>query len=155
MAFSWFRLATGAEVPAWHEERMARDELPVLILFDGWASLFRERVVPWRISLAEKGRAQLEYEVLPAFVAGRRWYGGKSEAIKRVALQDSVEWAQGGSDGRSRWRIETGSGEAQTYFLPLTLAWEDGSEEQPRGLAPLSVVEPAGPGGRDGRCIRR
>jgi maltose alpha-D-glucosyltransferase/alpha-amylase len=52
--FLWFRLATGAEMPAWHEERTARDELPVLILFDGWASLFRERVVPWRISLAEK-----------------------------------------------------------------------------------------------------
>ncbi|MBK7474360.1 MAG: maltose alpha-D-glucosyltransferase [Betaproteobacteria bacterium] len=139
--FLWFRLATGEEVPAWHEERLAREELPVLILFDGWASLFRERVVPWRIALAEKGRAQLEYEVLPAFVAGRRWYGGKGEAIKRVALQDSVEWAEGGST----WlialaRIETGTGEAQTYFLPLTLAWEDDNEERPRGLAPLSVA---------------
>ncbi len=41
--------------PAWHEERLPRDELPVLVLFDGWASLFRDRVVPWRIAHVGKG----------------------------------------------------------------------------------------------------
>ena len=140
--FLWFRLATGADVPVWHEERGARDELPVLVLFDGWASLFRDRVVPWRIALAEKGRAQLEREVLPAFVAGRRWYAGKGDAIKRVALLDTVEWQPAGA----AWlvalaRIESERGEAQVYFLPLTLAWDDGSEDQPHGLAPLSVAK--------------
>ena len=58
--FYWFRLATDVPVPSWHEERLAREDLAVLILFDGWMSFFRERVVPWRIAMAEKVRAQLE-----------------------------------------------------------------------------------------------
>ena len=33
-----------------------REELPVIVLFDGWNSLFRDRVVPWRIGMAEKVR---------------------------------------------------------------------------------------------------
>ena len=64
--FYWFRLALDADVPHWHEERLAREDLPMLVLFDGWTSFFRERVVPWRIRMAEKTRAQLENEVLRA-----------------------------------------------------------------------------------------
>ncbi|MEO8752061.1 MAG: maltose alpha-D-glucosyltransferase, partial [Casimicrobiaceae bacterium] len=140
--FLWFRLAIGADVPVWHEERVARDELPVLVLFDGWASLFRDRVVPWRISLAEKTRSQFELDVLPEFVATRRWFAGKDESVRRVALVDTVEWRQ----ADRVWLvaladIELESGAAQTYFLPLTLAWDDGSEEQLRTLAPLSVAK--------------
>ncbi len=139
--FLWFQLAVGAEVPEWHEERLARDELPVLVLFDGWASLFRDRVVPWRISLAEKARAQLERDVLPAFVAGRRWYAAKGEPVAKVTLIDSAEWKL---DGHA-WlvalaRVEGASGQAQNYFLPLSLVWDDGNEEQLRTLAPLTVA---------------
>jgi maltose alpha-D-glucosyltransferase/alpha-amylase len=140
--FLWFRLAAGKDVPAWHEERLARDELPVLVLFDGWASLFRDRVVPWRIALADKVRGQLEREVLPSFVAGRRWYATKGETLRRVALADHVEWQQ----GERSWLVtivdaERESGERQTYLLPLALAWEDGSEDQMRALAPLTIAK--------------
>jgi maltose alpha-D-glucosyltransferase/alpha-amylase len=58
--FYWFRLAADVEAPSWHEERLAPEDLPVLVLFDGWASFFRDRVVPWRIGMAEKARAHLE-----------------------------------------------------------------------------------------------
>jgi maltose alpha-D-glucosyltransferase/alpha-amylase len=140
--FLWFRLAAGGEVPAWHEERLARDELPVLVLFDGWASLFRDRVVPWRIAMSEKVRAQLEREALPAFVAGCRWYAAKGSAIGAVTLADHVEWQR----GEKSWlitiaRIGRDPRDAQTYFLPLTLAWEDADEERMRTLAPLTVAK--------------
>jgi maltose alpha-D-glucosyltransferase/alpha-amylase len=139
--FLWFRLAAGADVPAWHEDRLPRDELPVLVLFDGWASLFRDRVVPWRIALAEKGRAQFEGEVLPQFVAGRRWYAAKGEPVKRAALVDHLEWQQGGR----AWlialaRVEGTSSDPQTYFLPLMLAWEP-DDEHLRTLLPLTVAK--------------
>ncbi len=139
--FLWFRLVTDADVPSWHEERLPREELPVLVLFDGWSSLFRDRVVPWRISLAEKGRAQLESEVLPAFVAGRRWYAAKGDPISHVSLIDHVEWRK----ADRAWlialaRVESETGDPQDYFLPLTLAWDDGAEEPPRALAPLTVA---------------
>ena len=78
--FYWFRLATDAEVPHWHEERLVRDDLPVLVLFDGWSSLFRDRVVPWRIAMAERvTRSQFEREVLPRYLESQRWYAAKGE----------------------------------------------------------------------------
>ena len=49
----------------------------MLVLFDGWTSFFRDRVVPWRIGMAEKLRAQLETEVLPRYLAAQRWYGAQ------------------------------------------------------------------------------
>src|SRR5262249_62191890 len=69
--FLWFRLAPAESAPAWREEQLPRDELPTLVLFDGWASLFRDRVVPWRIKMSENVRKHLQNEALPAFVAGR------------------------------------------------------------------------------------
>jgi maltose alpha-D-glucosyltransferase/alpha-amylase len=140
--FLWFRLAPAESAPAWREELLPRDELPVLVLFDGWASLFRDRVVPWRIKMSEKVRAQLETEALPAFIAGRRWYAAKSEAIRRVEIADHVEWKP---DDRS-WlvtlaRVESTSGETQTYFLPFTLAWEDSDEAQVNALSSFTIAK--------------
>src|SRR6202008_1113844 len=57
--FYWFRLATDVQVPSWHEERLVRDDLPVLVLFDGWTSLFRDRVLPRRLPMAERARTPL------------------------------------------------------------------------------------------------
>jgi maltose alpha-D-glucosyltransferase/alpha-amylase len=138
--FFWFRLAAGEEAPAWHEERIARDEAPTLVLFDGWHSLFRERVVPWRIAMADNVRLQLETLVLPRFVAAQRWYGG-GDAPSRVALFDHAEW----SDGRGDWLValcDIGDGAAppQLCFLPLSLIWEDGNEERLRAIAPATAA---------------
>jgi len=111
------------------------------VLFDGWASLFRDRVVPWRISLSEKVRNQLEGEVLPAFVAGRRWYAAKSESIRRVEIADHVEWK---AADRS-WlvtlaRVVSTGGEA-TYFLPLTLAWDEHDEALLGALSSYTIAK--------------
>jgi maltose alpha-D-glucosyltransferase / alpha-amylase len=141
-AFLWFRLAPAQQVPSGREEQVSPQELPVLVLFDGWASLFRDRVVPWRIGMSEKVRHQLESDVLPAFVAGRRWYASKSEVVRRVEIADHVEWKP-----RERsWlmtlvRIEAASGEAQAYFLPLALAWEDFDESLLRTLLPFAIAK--------------
>ena len=139
-AFLWFRLASAQQVPG-HNEQVTYQELPVLVLFDGWASLFRDRVVPWRIGMSEKVRNQLETDALPAFVAGRRWYAAKSQAIRRVEIADHVEWKP-----RNRtWlvaimRVET-EAEGQAYFMPLTLAWEDFDEPLMRALSPFAVAK--------------
>ena len=139
--FLWFRLASDAEVPTWHEERLPSRELPMLVLFDGWASLFRDRVVPWRIALAEKGRAQLEREVLPEFITERRWYAAKGEPVVRVALADHVEWQQGTHSWLvSLAEVEREGGDPQTYFLPLMLAWEP-DDERAAALLPLAVAK--------------
>ncbi|TMI02287.1 MAG: hypothetical protein E6H46_11000, partial [Betaproteobacteria bacterium] len=140
--FLWFRLAAAENAPAWREELLPREELPVLVLFDGWASLFRDRVVPWRISLSEKVREQLEGEVLPEFIAGRRWYAAKSEPVRRVEIADHVEW----KPGDRSWlvalaRVQGTSDETQTYFLPLTLAWEDVDEGLVNALGSFTIAK--------------
>jgi maltose alpha-D-glucosyltransferase / alpha-amylase len=138
--FYWFRLATDVEVPHWHEERMAPEERPVLVLFDGWTSFFRDRVVPWRIRMAEKLRAQLEIDTLPRYIATQRWYAAKGGPIKRAALNDWVLWEQ----GQSSWlltllQVETAAGES-AYFLPMALAWGDSDDETLHALAAATLA---------------
>ena len=93
--FYWFRLTTDAEAPAWHEQIPSIDERPVLVLFDGWSSLFRDRVVPWRIAMAEKTRAQFETDALPRFIETQRWYAAKGTPIERARIVDHVVWQEG------------------------------------------------------------
>ena len=140
-SFYWFRLATDVAIPSWHEERSMPEDLPIVVLFDGWTSFFRDRVVPWRIGLAEKTRAQLEQEVLPRYVQSQRWYAAKGEAVKAVRLDDHTLWdAPGGT-----WMISTfhteGTTESARYFLPLGLAWEDTDEECVRALRPVTIAK--------------
>src|SRR5581483_4339057 len=141
--FLWFRLQRNEDVRSWHDERTLREELPVLVLFDGWNSLYRDRVVPWRIAMAEKIRAQLERALLPPYLAAQRWYGGKGAVLKRVALQESLEWPY--RDDAS-WLIATFTAEreggaTQMYFVPLALAWEEVEEERYRALLPAGIAK--------------
>ena len=138
--FYWFRLTADVEVPSWHEERLATEERPVLVLFDGWTSFFRDRVVPWRIRMAEKLRAQFETETLPRYIAAQRWYAGKGDPIKRAALNDWALWEQ----DQSSWlitllQVDAASGES-VYFLPMALAWGDADDEHVRALAAATLA---------------
>ncbi|MGQ0751557.1 MAG: maltose alpha-D-glucosyltransferase [Betaproteobacteria bacterium] len=138
--FYWFRLAADVEAPSWHEERLAPEDLPVLILFDGWTSFFRDRVVPWRIGLAEKTRAQLETVALPRYLEAQRWYAAKGEKAQRATLSDYVLWEAGEQCLLALMSVQSGS-ERTTYFLPLSLAWEDRDEDRMRALAPATVAK--------------
>jgi maltose alpha-D-glucosyltransferase/alpha-amylase len=132
--FYWFRLASDVETPDWHEALVAREELPMLVLFDGWLSFFRDRVVPWRIGMAQKAREQFEQDILPRFIEGRRWFAQKGEKVKRARLIDhgllergERSWLVGQFD------VEAGA-ETVRYFIPLSLAWEEAEEARVRGL---------------------
>ncbi|HSC98125.1 MAG TPA: alpha-glucosidase C-terminal domain-containing protein, partial [Casimicrobiaceae bacterium] len=140
--FLWFRLMPGDQLPSSREEHVPREELPVLVLFDGFASLFRERVVPWRIGMSEKVRRQFEYDVLPPFVAGRRWYAAKGEALHRVEIVDHAEWTR----GDRTWLVtlvhtERQARAGEAYFLPLTLAWEDRDDALLRDLSSFTIAK--------------
>ncbi|HXV08536.1 MAG TPA: maltose alpha-D-glucosyltransferase, partial [Burkholderiales bacterium] len=138
--FYWFRLTVHAEVPRWHEERSAREDLPVLVLFDGWNSFFRERVVPWRIGMAERMRAQLEQEALPHYLAVQRWYAAKGALIARAALKDHAQLATARGNALLALLEVDAGGQRDAYFAPLLLAWEDGEEERVRTLLPFTVA---------------
>jgi maltose alpha-D-glucosyltransferase/alpha-amylase len=140
--YYWFRLASGDEVPAWHEEHLLPEELPTLVLFDGWLSFFRERVVSWRMTMAETVRSQLEKDALPRFIAVQRWYGGKGEVVRQVVITEYAEWVS----ADYKWlvtlaRIEGAACEPITCFLPLALAWENGDEERLHTMSPTTIAK--------------
>jgi len=137
--FYWFRLAVDVPVPSWHTERLAPEDIPVLVLFDGWSSFFRDRVVPWRISMAEKVRADFETGVLPRYIEAQRWYAAKGEALKRAAIVDSVQW-QAGAGSWLVTLLRTEGAAGATYFMPLALAWEDENEERMRAMRPATIA---------------
>jgi maltose alpha-D-glucosyltransferase/alpha-amylase len=139
--FYWFKLAADAEVPSWHQQVVPIDERPVLVLFDGWTSLFRDRVVPWRIGIAEKTRLQFETDTLPRHIEIQRWYAAKGQTIDRARIADHVLW----QEGKLTWlvallELEAG-GERSSYFLPLALAWEERDEERVRNLSSAGVAK--------------
>ena len=141
--FYWFRLAApgDVEVPSWHEERLGREDPPWLVLFDGWTSFFRDRVVPWRIAMAVKTREALETGVLPRFIEKQRWFAAKGEPVKRAGLADWALWdADRGNWMMALLNVESG-GASATYFVPLSLAWEEREEERVRALASATVAK--------------
>jgi maltose alpha-D-glucosyltransferase / alpha-amylase len=138
--FYWFRLTTDAEVPAWHEQVLPVEERPVLVLFDGWSSLFRDRVVPWRIAMAEKTRQQFETDALPRYIETQRWYAAKGSTIERVRIADHVLWQEGKIDWLlSLLEIDAGA-ERSSYFMPLALAWEERDDDRVRNLSAAAVA---------------
>ena len=153
--FYWFRLATDAEVPSWHEQIVSIDERPVLVLFDGWTSLFRDRVVPWRIGMAEKTRPQFETDTLPRYIETQRWYAAKGTPIERARIADHVLWQEGKAElaggaarGRRRRRTQrllhaAGAGLGGARRGARAQPGDGGDRQNP----------PAGQCRRDGRCV--
>src|SRR5581483_2276742 len=102
-----------------------REDLPVLVLFDGWNSFFPERVPKWRAGLATRLREQLETRIAPKYIATQRWYAGKGAPIRSARLGDNGEW----ETPHGRWlagvfEVESTSEQA-LYFLPFAIAYED------------------------------
>jgi len=91
-------LATDAAVTLLHEQNRVRDERPVVVLFDGWTSLFRERVVPWRIGMAEKNRTQFETDTLPRYIETQRWYARKARPSNGCASRKCAV-----AEGKTTW----------------------------------------------------
>jgi maltose alpha-D-glucosyltransferase/alpha-amylase len=139
--FYWFRLTSDAEMPSWHQEGVALQEWPTLVLFDGWTSFFRDRVMPWRIGMSERLRAQFEQEVLPRHIEIQRWYASKGITIERARLADHAVWESGSLSWMLPLLELDGPHGGATYFMPLALAWEERDEERMAGVAQAAVAK--------------
>ncbi|MBK7768559.1 MAG: maltose alpha-D-glucosyltransferase [Sulfuritalea sp.] len=138
--FFWFRLSTDAEPPVWYTQREPVEDLAVVVLFDEWNSFFRNRVVPWRIAMAEKTRAQMEREILPRYLRRQRWYAAKSEPLERASIAEHALLKK----GETEWLLALvdihGAAEPARYFLPLALAFEDSDEERTKALSAVAIA---------------
>lgn len=127
--FYAFLLSPDAPPPLWHEEKLARPELPVLVLLEGWRTLLTPRggADDIRRAMASRTREQLQREVLVPYIADKHWFAGRGQAVERVSIVEEGEWKTGDSAGWLLTLIEVRSAglDPQRYSLPLAIAWED------------------------------
>ena len=154
--FYWFRLSLEAEAPSWHGERSPREDLPVMVLVQGWSSFFPERVAPRRQELAEALRSRLEGHLVPALLARERWAAPAGAGLpgnppargahpggmgsSRAALADCA-MPQRDQDPWMLAIFEVADGAlAGRYFAPLAIAFEDSAEARSRKLQPGALA---------------
>jgi maltose alpha-D-glucosyltransferase/alpha-amylase len=125
-AFYWFMLADAGALPPWH--RPVPESLPdyrTLVLRTGIAEV-----------LETPARQVLEAEILPPYLALRRWFAAKDDRITGVRLlraaiirHGNAEIILSDAEVQLKDRIET-------YVLPLTIVWDDqAAAPLPRQLA--------------------
>jgi maltose alpha-D-glucosyltransferase/alpha-amylase len=127
--FYWFRLAREAAAPRWHQESPSYAEPPVLVLPAGRQTARSADDVPLR--LPARQISQLEREALPSFLGSRRWFAAKGGGIERVEVVAQSALADDMLLTLLRVHVgdeATEGAEPQLYFLPLSAAWEEGTD---------------------------
>ncbi|MGH9303538.1 MAG: maltose alpha-D-glucosyltransferase, partial [Acidimicrobiales bacterium] len=103
----------------------------------------------WQSLFAGAARRRFE-EVLPAYIAHRRWFRDKARRVKRVKILDAV--AVPGESGDARLvivEVELDSGAPESYVLPLAFAL-DGRAEDMRRFHPEAILAELRAGGVGG-----
>jgi maltose alpha-D-glucosyltransferase / alpha-amylase len=126
--FFWLLLSETAEPPSWHIERMPATELPVLVLSEGLATFIEDSTRGSNGGLVRRTQQHLEQEVLPEFLRPRGWFAKHVGGIGAAKLGLRALWRKDQKTFLLSF-VDVDSGERQwRYFLPLTIAWEDGHD---------------------------
>jgi maltose alpha-D-glucosyltransferase/alpha-amylase len=142
--FYAFRLSSEAMEPTWHTEHLARPDLPVLVLVEGFQT-FEEGAAgsanEVRRVMATRTRGQLHRQVILPFMEGRRWYAAKGRKIEKIELLIEGEWqAGGGSRLFTLVDVKPEGAEVQRYLLPLGVTWESEGDDKLKRLAPATLA---------------
>jgi maltose alpha-D-glucosyltransferase / alpha-amylase len=119
--FFWFLLrepdASMVELPR------TSAEFETLVVTDGWNSLLHGR-----------SKSVLERDVLPAFLASRRWYAERGNS-PMAHIVDAIPI--GSPDSGIALLEATGQRETANYLLPMTIKWTrfDREQQNPNALA--------------------
>ncbi|MDI6745518.1 MAG: maltose alpha-D-glucosyltransferase [Rhodocyclaceae bacterium] len=139
-----FRLSTDAEVPYWHEERLARPELPVLVLTEGWLTFSggRANASTVRRAISATTQDKFQHMVLAPYLATKRWFAAKGHAIIHIEIMEQGEWnTTEGSWLMTIIEVHCADLSPQIYFLPLAICWdEEVGEERLLTLAPWTLA---------------
>ena len=123
--YYWFALATASDYPSWHTP--APEPLPEFVTI-----VIRDSLAKALASTAKL----VEEEVLPQYVALRRWFAPKDQTIKSTGISYFVDI---GDDAREVLLTEIkvkAAGRTTRWLLPLAILWEDeASTSLPNRLA--------------------
>jgi maltose alpha-D-glucosyltransferase/alpha-amylase len=104
-------------------------------VLNGWSGLFNGST-----------RNRLESSILPEWLPGQRWFGGKSRKIRQTRIAD---WAELKGAALTFVEVSYEGGGSEIYFVPLAIGAGE-TAEKISGKAPLSVLAPvstpSGPG---------
>jgi maltose alpha-D-glucosyltransferase / alpha-amylase len=113
--FYWFILASESDAPSWHTP--APEPMPDYITV-----VMRDRLAD---ALQIAGSALIEREVLPAYLAKRRWFAAKGQNLQAARIVYTAR-LPGGDRELLLSEIETtADGATNRWLLPLSMVWED------------------------------
>ncbi len=104
----------------------------------------------WENVLQEKARETLEREILPSYIRGCRWFGGKARDIQRLTIIEAIPIGRDAAASRLLLlEVAYIEGLPEIYLLPVTFAPEEKGakivSEFPQGVvARLKVGETEG-----------
>ncbi len=88
------------------------DQIPALTIQDNWHTVFRGR----------RAKTALE-AILPTYLPGRRWFGGKARMIQSTEVLESIAIPYDAPAGYlTLVQVEYTEGDRETYVLPFTYA---------------------------------
>jgi maltose alpha-D-glucosyltransferase/alpha-amylase len=120
--FFWFQLSETGGTDATVTARPP--EFETLVVTGGWRSLLQGR-----------SRSVLERDVLPAFLAGRRWFAERGNLSTSTSIIGTMPLATADPELGLALIEAKGRHEAATYLLPLTIRWTHLDRHNPNALA--------------------
>ena len=113
--FYWFVLGAASDWPAWHTP--APEPLPEFVTL-----VLRESLGKALTTTAE---AVITGEILPQYIAKRRWFGVKDQTIESTRIAHLTNIGDGGRESLlGEIEVKT-SGGVSCWQLPLAILWED------------------------------
>jgi maltose alpha-D-glucosyltransferase/alpha-amylase len=101
-------------------------------------------VEPDMSTLLETAHRTIEREVLPLYVGGRRWFGGKARSLRQMKIIEQLPVTN--NSGAQFWFIEVSylDGPTETYALPVRIATGDAARRLLRNSPHAVIAQFAG-----------
>ncbi|HTV90444.1 MAG TPA: maltose alpha-D-glucosyltransferase [Stellaceae bacterium] len=137
-SFFWFELLARPESESHALWEATAPEFVTLVVPQGWQDLFTHHNLP-----------QLEGDVIPAFLARQRWFGGKDQRISSVRVVARAELpaaaAEAGDAKPNGFLLQVieaalSGGEHQQYLLPLAAVWSPAGTDLRQALLPSTLA---------------
>ena len=113
--FYWFALAPASGWPSWHTP--APEPLPEFVTM-----VIRDNLAK---ALSTSNHNLIEQESLPQYIAKRRWFGLKDQAIEKTRIVNYTDIGGGDSEIMLTEIEVTSKGAESRWLLPLAILWED------------------------------
>ncbi|TVR09556.1 MAG: maltose alpha-D-glucosyltransferase [Salinarimonadaceae bacterium] len=117
--FYWFALSANVEPPGWSTATSGLDaEQVTFVLRHGVADVLAR-------GERERSRETLERDVLPGYLAHRRWFQGKDADVASTRIESAFALPDGAGESLVAFvDVETAAG-TERYALPLAVSWDD------------------------------